>query len=312
MRITNNTLTGNYLRNLNKNLEKMHKTQNQLSSLKEVSKPSDDPMLVSKIMNLRQNIQANEQYKKNINDSLGWANTADGALNDVSATLLRARELIQYGANGSLSDTDRSALKDEVDMLQNQLAQVLNTNYDGRYIFGGQKTMTPPYGEYVEPVPAPEPPLTVIPDIEYKGDSGIIKREIAQGVDINIEADGRGITQVNGKDLFVLLKNVSNALKDGNPSSLDKLSGEYLGEIDLHVDNVIRFRTKMGANANRLEAAKQRNESENLGLKTNLSTSEDIDLAEKMMEYSMMSTSYQASLSVGAKILQSSLLDYIR
>lgn len=311
MRITNNTLSGNYLRNLNKNLEKMHKSQNQRSSLKEVSKPSDDPMLVSKIMNLRQNIQANEQYKKNINDGIGWTDTADGALDTVSSTLLRARELIQYGANGSLSETDRLALKDEVDMLQGQLSQVLNTNYDGRYIFGGQKTTTPPFAKYVPKDPPVLPPI-VTPDIEYNGDSGLIKREIAQNINVDIEADGSKITQAGGKDLFVLLKNVSNALKDGDQTSLDKLSGEYLGEIDLHVDNVIRFRTKMGANSNRLEAAKQRNESENLGMKTNLSTSEDIDLAEKMMEYSMMSTSYQASLSVGAKILQSSLLDYIR
>ncbi len=311
MRITNNTLTGNYLRNLNKNLERMHKSQNQLSSLKEVSKPSDDPMLVSKIMNLRQNIQANEQYKKNINDGIGWTDTADGALDTVSATLLRARELIQYGANGSLSDTDRIAIKNQVDTLQDELTQVLNSNYGGRYIFGGQRTTEPPF-------------LMENGVMTYRKD-GVpptenhekIYREIAQNVNVAIEADGSKITRIEKspgvfQDLGDLLKSVSDALESGNSASLDSLSGEYLADMDLHIDNAIRFRTRMGANANRLESAKQRNESENLGMKTNLSTSEDIDLAEKMMEYSMMSTSYQASLSVGAKILQSSLLDYIR
>lgn len=301
MRITNNTLTGNYLRNLNRNLENMHKTQNQLSSLKEVSKPSDDPMLVSKIMNLKQNIQANEQFSKNISDAKGWVDAADVALNDVSAALLRARELIQYGANGTLSNTDRKALKDEVDMIKGQLTQVLNTNYDGRYIFGGQKTTEAPFKD----------------NMEYRGGTGqqgTISREIAQNVTVVIDADGKSLTSSNSASadnqaLGDLFDNISKALEGGNT---DKLSNELLSDMDIYIDNAIRFRTKMGANANRLDAAMQRNESEILGIKTNLSTNEDIDLAEKMMEYSMMSQSYQASLSVGAKILQSSLLDYIR
>lgn len=63
MRITNSTLTTTYLRNLTRNLEQMQKYQNQLSSGKEVSKPSENPLLVSKIMDLNNNILQNEQYK---------------------------------------------------------------------------------------------------------------------------------------------------------------------------------------------------------------------------------------------------------
>ncbi|HCX64805.1 MAG TPA: flagellar hook-associated protein 3, partial [Eubacteriaceae bacterium] len=97
MRITNNTLTGNYLRNLNKNLENMQLYQNQLSTGKEISKPSDDPMRVSRVMNLSNAVKQNEQFSKNIDDSLGWVQTADGALNSLSDTMLRARDLLIYG-----------------------------------------------------------------------------------------------------------------------------------------------------------------------------------------------------------------------
>lgn len=284
----------------------MQKFHNQLSSLKEVSKPSDNPMLVSKIMNLRQSIQGNEQYSKNIGDALGWTNTADGALSDVSATLLRARELIQYGANGTLSDTDRLALKDEVDMLSGKLTQVLNTNYDGRYIFGGQKTTQPPFK-----VDSASGVMTYGGD---DGDNGKIHREIAQGVNVTIDADGKSLTTVNdgtkeNDDLGKLLFSISEALEDGNTEAL---SGDLLGDMDVHIDNVIRFRSKMGANYNRLDAAQGRNKAENLDMTTILSGNEDIDLAEKMIEFSSMSAVYQASLSTGAKILQPSLLDYLR
>ncbi len=303
MRITNNTLTGNYLRNLNRNLKAMQKYQNQLSSGKEVSRPSDNPMLVARIMQLDSNVRMNEQYEKNISDALGWTDTADGALNVVTSTLQRARELIIYGANGTLSDTDRSALKDEVDTLQGQLMQVLNTNYDGRYIFGGQKTTEPPFQ-----IDEASGKLT------YSGDSSNIEREISKGVNIAIPTDGSGITVTEGtslgnEDIGSLFRSISEALDSGNT---EDLSGKLLGDIDKHLDNTIRFRSKMGAVYNRLESAKERNAAENLSMTELLSKSEDIDLAEKMMEFSTMRTVYQASLQTGAQILQPSLLDYIR
>jgi flagellar hook-associated protein 3 FlgL len=302
MRITNNTLTGNYLRNLNRNLKQMQKYQNQLSSGKEVSKPSDNPMLVSRIMNLDNSIRENEQFKKNIDDSLGWAKTADGSLSEVSATLLRARDLIVYGANGTLSDTDRSALVDEISMLAEQLTQLFNTNFDGRYIFGGQKTT--------------EPPFSVVDGLmTYNGDNNNISREIAPKVGIDLLSDGSLFTKTQGthdpdrEDLGVMILSLKKALEEGDAQAL---SGDLLGDMDKHIDNVIRFRSKMGATYNRLEAAQQRNEAENLNMTELLSKSEDIDIAEKMMQFSVMSTVYQASLATGAKILQPSLLDYIR
>ncbi|SDI12625.1 flagellar hook-associated protein FlgL [Proteiniclasticum ruminis] len=303
MRITNNTLTGNYLRNLNRNLKAMQKYQNQLSSGKEVSRPSDNPMLVARIMQLDSNVRMNEQYEKNIGDALGWTDTADGALNVVTSTLQRARELIIYGANGTLSDTDRSALKDEVDTLQGQLMQVLNTNYDGRYIFGGQKTTEPPF--QIDEVSG---------KLTYSGDNSNIEREISKGVNIAIPTDGSGITVTEGtslgnEDIGSLFRSISEALDSGNT---EDLSGKLLGDIDKHLDNTIRFRSKMGAVYNRLESAKERNAAENLSMTELLSKSEDIDLAEKMMEFSTMRTVYQASLQTGAQILQPSLLDYIR
>lgn len=301
MRITNNTLTGNYLRNLSKNLKNMQKYQDQLSSGKEVSRPSDNPMVVSRVMNLDTRLRENEQFKTNIDDALGWSSTADGALASASGTLLRARDLIVYGANGALSDTDRSALVDEVKMLQGQLSQLFNTNYDGRYIFGGQETTNPPFS-------VQDGVLT------YNGNQEDLQREIAPKVGITLPSNGSTFTQVQGtavgnESLGSLLQNVEKALESGD---LNALSGDLLGDMDKHIDNVIRFRSKMGAVYNRLESARERNDAENLNMTEILSKSEDIDLAEKMMQYSTMSTVYQASLATGAKILQSSLLDYLR
>lgn len=304
MRVTNSTLTQNFLGNLSNNLGNMSKYQNQLSSGKEVFRPSDNPMLISKIMALRNNVMQNAQYKLNISDSIGWIETQDTTLNNLTGALQRMRELVVYGANGSLSSTDRSAIKDEMAMQIRELNDILNTNFDGRYIFGGQDTM--------------EMPFSVDEDnlLKYESAEGKnIFREISQGVLVNLITDGSRIVKLNDSsstqnhDLGILLKNIVNATAD---SDTNALSGELLKDIDLHIDNILGVRSSIGAMYNRLHAAKSRNEGENINLRMLLSEREDIDLAEKYMEYTVMSTVYQASLSAGAKILQPSLLDYLR
>lgn len=309
MRITNSTLSNNFMRNLSRNLEQMQKYQNQLSSGKLVSKPSDDPMLISKIMDLRANIGGNEQYNSNISDSIGWVETQDGALNGATGILQRIRELVIYGANGSLSTSDRGAIKDEVMQNIEGLKDVLNTNFDGRYIFGGQETKTPPFG------------ITEDGELIYYGSEKDINREIGKEVNVTLLTSGlqvSGDAVDNGGDaagkgqnneLGTLLKGILDSLKNGET---EKLSGEHLENLDKQLESVLSLRSRIGAINNRLEAAKSRNEAENLNLNTLLSEREDIDIAEKFMEYSVMSTVYQASLSVGSKILQPGLLDYLR
>lgn len=309
MRITNKVLSEDFLKNLSKNLNQMQKYQNQLSSGKEVSRPSDNPLLVAKIMNMNNNILQNEQYNSNISDTLSWVKTQDTALGDATQTLQRINDLVIYGSNGALSDLDRSAIVEEVKMKSEELVDILNTNFDGRYIFGGQKTTEKPFSKANS---------ALIDDVlvevvfTYNGDKNDISREISQGVEVNLISDGSKIIGegTENENLGVLLKKVIDALDAG---ASDILTGDdgLLGDLQKATDNVVRIRTQIGAIHNRLEAAEDRNKAENINLKELLSEREDIDIIEKYMEYMVMATTYQASLSVGAKILQPSLLDYL-
>ncbi|MTI69502.1 MAG: flagellar hook-associated protein FlgL [Firmicutes bacterium] len=305
MRVTNSMLLKNYTRNLHKNLNKMSKYQNQLSSGKEISKPSDDPFLVTRSMALHTEIDKNEQYKRNIEDSIGWIDTTDSAMQNVTDIIHRMKELTTYGANGSLSDTDRQALSEEVKQLTDQLGQIGSTNFDGRYIFGGQETT--------------EAPFKVEGGVlKYKGDKGELEREFSPNVSMAVNLTGAemmglegSVDTENGTDtsLGVTLKEIVDAL-DSNDT--EKLSGELLGDIDNHLDNILRARAKVGAKSNRLKAANKKNEAETLNTIEFLSKTEDIDVAEKVMQYKNMENVYRSSLQTGAKILQPSLLDFLR
>jgi flagellar hook-associated protein 3 FlgL len=306
MRITNSTLAANFLDNLNRNLAQMSKYQNQLSSGKVVSKASDDPMLVSKIMDLRNSIGMNQQYNSNISDTIGWVEAQDGALNGATGILQRIRELIIYGANGSLAKGDRAAIKDEIIQNVEGLRDVLNTNFDGRYIFAGQDTKTIPFKF------SPAEGLSYNDDPATSGQGKNLTREIGQGVSVELITSSKEVVGDTADGLGILLKNIVDALESNDPAEIGELSGDYLGKLDEKLESMLSLRSRIGAINNRLDASRSRNEAENLNLNTLLSQREDIDIAEKFMEYSVMSTVYQASLAAGSKILQPSLLDYLR
>lgn len=332
MRITNNTMNRTFMRNLNRNLNNMDKYWNQLSSGKEVSKPSDNPLLVSKIMDLSNNILQNKQYNRNISESIGWTKTQDGALDGTNSTLNRIRDLIIYASSGTHSEDSLKSIGDEVQQKISELADTLNTNFDGRFIFAGQKTLTKPFEVKVTPAQVDDTttPPTVIPEkheLIYNGNvvdatdgsDENLTREISKGVTINLITSGYDIVSGGSSvdsnqegHLGKLLNDLLSVLKSGDTTKISQKSDEFIGNIDKHIDNILEMRSKIGAIHNRLESSEERNKAENLNLNTLLSEREDIDIAEKYMEYSMMKTVYQASLSIGAQLLQPSLLDYLR
>ncbi len=313
MRVTNQGMLNNYLNNLNRNLTKLTKYQGQLSSGKEIQRPSDDPFAVTRSMSLITSINKNNQYLENIKDSMGWTDMTDSALGSIGDILNRVRELIIQGANGPLNDSDREAALDEVKQLIDQVAQIGNTNYDGRYIFGGQETTETPFS-----VEKAKDPVTNIDQIilKYNGDTSMLKREVSQNVTIEVNIPGNWIMYGKNGDLSVdlatTLNNIIGALESGEAEDLESLGGELLGQLDEHIDNVLALRSEIGAKHNRLEAAQSKNKEETYNMTELLSKTEDIDFAEKIMEYMNMQAVYMASLSTGAKILQPTLLDFLR
>ena len=150
MRVTNQMMSTSYLRDLNKNLNNLNKLQTQLTTGKEISKPSDNPFKTARIMQMYSEISANKQYNENIKDTISWLDTTDTALNQLTNTTQRIRELMVSSGNASYGSDERKAIKDEINELISQTAQILNTSYDGKYVFGGSKTISKPVGVEVD------------------------------------------------------------------------------------------------------------------------------------------------------------------
>ena len=303
MRVTESMMSTSYLRNLATNQKNVQKYNNQLSSMKEVSKPSDNPLLVSQIMNMNTGILENEQYQTTIKDAIDWTHIQDSALSSATDSMRRISTLIQSAANGTVNEDDRLAIKAEVESEMYTMTDALNTNFGGRYVFGGTETTTQPFT-------VTKDEEGMVTGITYSGNNNNLSREISPGVRVSLKTDGSSFLnkKADGEDLGTLLANTLKALEENDT---DALSGNLVGKINHEIDNIVTVRTEIGAVSNRLGSAKARNENENLSLKSIRSDKEDIDFAEKYMQFSMEQVAYQSSLQMGTRILQTNILDYL-
>ena len=143
-RITSTMLSSNYLKNVNKNLSYIEKMQNQLSTGKEISKPSDDPYKASRIVKMYADISGNEQYNDNITDVTNFLDVTDTSITQISNLYSRVRELLVSAGNATYGSEEMQSIQDEMKVKVNQLSQLLNTSFDGKYVFGGTKVDSKP------------------------------------------------------------------------------------------------------------------------------------------------------------------------
>jgi flagellar hook-associated protein 3 FlgL len=312
----------------------MQTLQQQLTSGKEIRKPSDDPAKVARAMQLHTDINANAQFKENINDTINWLDTTDTAIGQAGNVLQRVRELMVQAGNAAYGDSERQSIKDEINQRIDEFAQILNTSFDGKYIFGGTRGTTKPMatlevdgvkGKNKELVYYSGDPNNVeLTDTNgYKQISSKMSVEISPGVTMDYNVSAKDILEfnavekdINGNDVQVsknlsqIFSNIVNHIE--NKNEVSKLNGNDLKDMSDVIDNFLKIRSEVGAKQNRMESAKEKNEDETFNLTSILSRTEDIDITQKTMEYATMQTVYMASLQTSAKVLQPTLLDYLR
>ena len=308
MRVTNRMLVDNVLRNLNKNLAQLQKTQYQQSSGKVVSRPSDDPIRVTQALYMRSALAEQKQHIKNMKDAKSWLDATDTALMNYGEIIHRSYVLALDGANGTLPADARKAIADEIDQLIDHLVQVANTTHAGRYIFAGSRTADIPF-EYDDK----DNPTAVI----YTGNSNDLDWEVSPGVTMSINLTGTDVFRVESdggtppkmvSNTFNILFELKDALNNNKPEDIQPLITELQNELD----NNLAQRAIAGAKSRRMELAIARAEEAEINSTEILSNLEDIDIAEVNMMLSMHSYVYQAALMTGVKVLQPSLIDFLR
>lgn len=297
MRVTNNMLINNLKKNLNMSLRRMQKVQDEMSSGKKVRVPSDDPVAVARSLKLRADLRENQQFRRNASDVLSWLETTETTLMKIKDVLQRARELAVQGANGLLTPEDSQKIGEEVKQLKEQLVKLGNTTYVGRYIFAGYKTDQPPVQ------------LQADGSLDYQGDTGqiIYQVGVSDTIQVNLTAEDIFINS-NGDDLLKDMQDYIDALNVGNSQGV----GDALGKIDAHLENILSLVAEVGAKTNRMELVNNRLQDEEVNFARLLSDTEDADMADVIIRLKNEENVYRAALAGGARIIQPTLVDFLK
>lgn len=302
MRITNNMLINNMKSYIGNNLSRMERYQYQMATGKKISVPSDDPVVASRALRLRTDVAEIEQFKRNANDAMSWMELTESVTNELTTIMQRVRELAVQGSSGTYNQDDTQKISAEIEQLKNQVINLANSTYAGRYIFSGFKTDTKLLND----------DGTFAIDVN---NSESIEYEIGIGDSININ--------VPGGDLF----NGGIDAGSGNPAGMvqrldefiayldagdNEAIGGMIGEIDNEISNLLRVRADIGARMNRVELSSNRLDTNSLNFTKLMSENEDVDMAETIMNLISEENVYRASLSAGAKIIMPTLVDFLK
>jgi flagellar hook-associated protein 3 FlgL len=301
-RVTHLTVQRSTLANLQLNLDRMSKLQGKLSGGRVITKPSDDPAGTAQALQLRADKRATEQAARNAADGAAWLTTADSALTTSLSALRRARDLTVQGANGAMSQQARQAIAMEVEGLRDALVAQANTSYLGRSVFAG--TSNEPAFTVTPATPGP-PPTPAAYTFTGRPEAGV-ERRLAPDAVVRVDVDGAAAFGAAGSTVFETLDRIAADLRSGADVAT------HLSTIDTHMEAMLGELAGVGTRHKQVMDAQRGIEKSLMDLKGSIADVEDIDLAAVLVELQSQEVAYQAALGATQRVLQPSLMDFLR
>ncbi len=286
MRVSNQMMANNVKAALFRQTEQMLKTEEQIITGKCINRASDDPIGTQRILEYRKSISSMEQYTTNITNAKTYIDTVDEILNTVTELLNEAR-----GFASDPSPDLRSTFAGEVGTIREQVLQLANSKINGNYLFAGDLTDTQPFDS----------------SGTYAGDSGTKDYMIGDNIQVNLEADGSQVFQ-GVTDVFAALEDLQTALATDDATGIT----DQMETISDAIKQITKIRTQNAGRYKRLESAENHYDQFTMNLQQMLSRTEDADIAQAIIDLKVQETTYESTLATSAKIIQPSLIDFLR
>lgn len=272
------------------------RTAEEVTSGRKLIRPSDDPIGARQSLMNRARLAQIEQFKSNIDLSLGDLHAADSFLEQVNQRLTRVKEIaVQMGsdANGPAA---RKAAAAEVDALLDDLVALGNSTFRGRALFAGENTLTPPY-------------IRTGDNVTYGGTETGLRRRISHDVPlVETTVPGTEVFGPGGTRTFQTLVALKRALEANDGAAVRNL----LPDIARDQGIVLAARTAIGGRTERVQRTRERLEAQALEIQTLQAGIEDADLAKALSDLQIRQVALQATLGVAGRVLPQSLLEFLR
>jgi len=291
-RVTHGSTVAAAQRNLQTAMHRLASIQDKAATLKEISRPSDNPGAAAEAMAVRGAQRAADQHSRNVDNANGWLTTADSALSTATNLLHQVRDLTMSGANqGVLPQSARDALAVQLENLHGELLGAANSRYMGRSVFAGTSDAATAFGS----------------DGSFNGIANSeVTRRVGENTTVRVDADGAAAFGEGADSVFATVQGLAEDLRAGNPV------GARLAEVDAHLRNVLATQATLGATHAAVLRAEDSLADQKVTLEARRSGLEDADLATVALDLQTQELAYRAALAASAKVIQPSLMDYLR
>ncbi|WP_264356125.1 flagellar hook-associated protein FlgL [Pseudarthrobacter sp. MM222] len=284
---------------------KLAQLQDKATSLDKITRPSDDPAATAQALETRALLAANAQYGRNIDDGGSWLTAADSALEQATNVIQKIRDLTVLAGNGSLPQSGKDAIASEMEALNKDLVSIANSKHLGRNIFAGSsdadQAFTPGTPrDPSNPADAGQPPT-------FNG-AGVspVERRVSATQTVRVDADGGAIFGSGGGSVFAVVSNIAAKLRSGEDLT------NRLGALDTAFNAVINGRAEIGTRQAQLERAGDVNTELEANLDAQRIGIEKADLGSVILDLKLQETNYQVALAATARVLQPTLMDFLR
>lgn len=300
IRVTQGMMSMQTLYNLNRNYGNMSNLENQISTGRKLNKPSDDPVGVTYALRYRGELASNEQFRTNADAAVSWLDFTDTTMQQATDVMKRVKELAIQGASGTLPQSGLDAIKLEVQQLKEQMGNIGNAQIRGKYIFNGQKYDQPPYQLSGN--------ITNFAQIDT--DQGAVMYAVGDQSSFQMNTSGNDFfgSSTDNDNVFKVMDDLITALGNGNYAQVSAQATN----IESRSNKMQSCLSEVGARTNRIELVQARLDDRDLNLTSLQSKTEDADVANLMIQATTAQTIYESALKSSAKIMQPSLMDFMR
>ena len=287
------------LTNVQQSNANVFKYQQQLSTGKKLSKPSDDPLAATQINKFERLIARNEVFSRNVDVAERRLKLQESTLDLVVDSTLRIKDLSIQANNGSLSPSDLRIIATELKELLGQIAGAVNTqDAQGEYLFSGFKGQTIPYkqdadGNYI-----------------YQGDAGQRFLNVGENTTIASTDPGGSIFGVRDENILNAVRRMAEAL-NSEPADKSTFNTE-LAKVDGFFEQTITTRSQIGARLKVLEDQREQLADIKLFTQNTLSKFRDTDYYEATSKLVLEQNALEATYLTFSKIQELNLFNFIR
>lgn len=284
----------------------LSKTQEQLSTGKQITKPSDEPDKASLVTRLESELARQESYQNTLSSVEIKLSTQETALRNVSDVMYRIKELTVQANSDTMGKLDRQSIAVEIESLRDQVLSLANTqDTSGNYIFAGSRVTEPSFAPNSQGA------------IDYQGDQSRMQVAVGDNRMMNVNRPGSDafvrVVRDDGKGgkvgvgFFQALGDLAKAVRTSDRAAMQR----GIGEMDAMQQGVSEATAQVGSDLNVVDAQKNVLEEVKLRLKTTLSAVQDLDYTEAITRMNRDQLALEAAQSSFAKISKLSLFNYL-